>query len=65
MFIVNNKIVVRSVKTNQFLGNYLVKKGFVLLQRQGKLMIFSETVPLLTYLTNLPWHVKKWGKVIE
>jgi len=66
---VSNVFVVNGLKTpkvftNIILGNYLVKNGFPLLQKNKNTMVFSETKALSEMIDNLPIHIKLLGKVI-
>lgn len=63
--ILNNEFGIKTVTTNKALGNYLVKNGFPLLCREGKLMIFSKTKNLTTALESLPLLIKITGQVVK
>ena len=64
MFI-SGKIDFPMIMTNKILGNYLIKHGIPLLNRDGDEMVFARTKQLEKKLDHLPFSVKMFGRVVN
>ncbi len=64
MFI-SGKIEIPTVMTNKVLGNYLIDHGVPLLSRDGNEMIFAQTKQFENKMSNLPFLIKMFGRVVN